>query len=136
MFDPLAGNLPRPDHSHVVIDCVPDFVLLTDNETKEEQKIPVLQVWCDPKFPDAHRAPAVRAFLAAYGERGYAAMIRYNATDGFALFPPAMNSDGQWHAKFGNSTGRENTAGEIMDVLGERGVDKYLDDLLAPASRI
>lgn len=51
----------------------------------------------DPAHPDAHRDPALRDYLHARALEGYAAIIRYNARDGFTLFAPPMADDGQWH---------------------------------------
>ena len=56
-----------------------------------------MQVWVDPLYPDAHRDPALRAYLLRRGEQGIAAIIRYSSSRGFVLFPPNMATDGQWH---------------------------------------
>src|SRR5262245_1944475 len=64
----------RPDRSHVVVDILPDFVTLENNESGERQTVPVVQVWIDPSYPDAHRDPAIRAYLAKRGEDGVAAL--------------------------------------------------------------
>lgn len=101
-----TADLRRPDHSHYVIDVMPDFVTVQNNETGEQQHIPVLQVWVDPKFPHAHREPALRRYLLRRGEEGMAAIIRYDASDGFVLFPPNMVPDGKWHEQRGQSVDR------------------------------
>lgn len=93
-----AGELSRPDRSHYVIDMMPDYVTMTHNDTGERTQIPVVQIWVDPKHRDAHRDPALRAWLERRGELdGFAAIIRYSATEGFVLFPPSMCADRQWH---------------------------------------
>jgi len=87
-------DLDRPDQSHYVIDVAPDFV--TDAETGK--KLGVIQVWCDPKFPDAHRDPKLRAFLDRRGAEGYAALIRFGSSDAMAIFPPSITG-GRWLEK-------------------------------------
>jgi hypothetical protein len=90
-------NMSRPDRSHYVIDILPDFITQIDNETGERQDIMAVQVWVDPKYPDAHRDPELRAFLLKEGEAGRVGLIRYDERKGFVLFPPNMVADGQWH---------------------------------------
>lgn len=97
LVDPDAADLRRPDHSHYVVDVLPDYVTLKYDNGREPMIIPVIQIWVDPKFPDAHRDPALRALVMKNGENGVAAIIRYGERDGFVLFPPNMASDGQWH---------------------------------------
>lgn len=95
-------HLQRPDRVHYVIDCMPDYVTAVDNETGASFQVPVLQIWVDPRFPDAHREPHLRAYLAERGEQeGMAAIIRYGPSEGFVLFPPALSADGQWHEQTG-----------------------------------
>jgi hypothetical protein len=95
-------GLQRPDRTHVVIDCLPDYVTAVDNDTGTVTKVPVLQVWVDPDFPEAHRDPHLRAYLAQRGEQeGMAAIIRFGPVEGFVLFPPALAADGQWHEQTG-----------------------------------
>ena len=64
LVDEDAGALSRPDRAHYVIDIVPDFVKMVWPDGRVD-KLPVLQVWCDPAFPNAHRDPALRAYLSA-----------------------------------------------------------------------
>src|SRR5215471_3194906 len=49
-----TDDLRRPDRAHYVIDVMPDFITLTDNETGEKHTIEVIQVWVDPDYRDAH----------------------------------------------------------------------------------
>ena len=95
----LAGHDTglRPDRAHYVVDIVPDFVTTVDTDTGERQNIPVVQVWIDPSYPDAHHHPALRAFLNERGKEGYAALIRYSNREAMTIFPPAMVADGEWH---------------------------------------
>jgi hypothetical protein len=86
-----AGDLARPDRSHIVVDVMPDFVTVGDNG----QTLPAVQVWIDPKHRDSHRDPALRAYLERRGrDDGACAVIRFGEADGFVLFPPALTGGG------------------------------------------
>jgi hypothetical protein len=81
---------------------MPDYVTFRDNETGELTKIPVLQIWIDPRYPDAHRDPELRRYLDERGAaEGYGALIRLNSRDAFTLWPPSVSSDGLWHEMTG-----------------------------------
>jgi len=107
-----TAELSRPDRSHYVIDVSPDFVR-ADGRT-----IPVIQVWCDPKHPDAHRDPALRAFLLRRAHEGYAALIRLSNVKAFALAAPPFNSDGEWHEVHSETVENEHTAEDKVAALG------------------
>jgi hypothetical protein len=95
-----TANLSRPDRVHYVIDIMPDFVTLKPHDDSEPTVLPVIQVWVDPAFPEAHRDPGLRAYIQARGEKeGCAALIRSSASDAFLLAPPSVSSDRQWHEK-------------------------------------
>lgn len=113
-----TGNLSRPDRAHYVIDIAPDFVTLVQ-ETGERIPIPVLQIWVDPAFPDAHKDKALRAYLEFRAVReGCAALIRYNNEDGFTLFPPAIAQDGRWHERHSAVKDKEHDVREIAEAIG------------------
>lgn len=98
----LLGNdtadMPRPDRAHYVIDPMPDYISVVARDTGElQQHIPVVQVWIDPGYPDAHRDPALRRYLLRRGEEGVAAVIRIEAHgQGFVLVPPNMTDSHEW----------------------------------------
>jgi hypothetical protein len=92
-----AAELSRPDRAHYVIDITPDFVTHVDNETGEQQHIEVVQIWIDPKHPDAHRDPALRRWIFRRAERGIAALIRFNQRDALVLYAPPFDAGGDWH---------------------------------------
>jgi Putative zinc- or iron-chelating domain len=92
-----ADDLRRPDRSHYVIDVMPDFVTLVDNDTGARTNVEVVQIWVDPSYPDAHRDPELRAYIERQGQKGIAAIIRYSEMRAMTIFPPSMSSDGQWH---------------------------------------
>ena len=119
----LGADLPqRPDFSHYVVDPMPDFVTVTDDETGEVTQIAAVQIWCDPEHPDAHRDPALRRYIERlWDERGsLIALIRYdNKINGIALFPPQSNSTGKWLEKTSNMTREpEHSLTEILKVIG------------------
>lgn len=87
----------RPDRSHLVVDVMPDYITIRHDDGEPDQKVQVVQVWCDPRFPDAHRDPAFRRYLERVGEEGIAALIRYNERDAITIIPPALAPDGQFH---------------------------------------
>lgn len=114
LADPEAGGLSRPDRAHYVIDQVPDFVTVTWPDGTS-QRMPVVQVWCDPAFPDAHRDPALREYL---GKAGASALVRYNSMDGFVLVSPATSGRPDWIEYGATSSGIEHRAVDIIEVAG------------------
>lgn len=116
-----GGTLSRPDRSHYVIDSVPDFVTLDPNrDGTEKADLPVLQIWCDPKHPEAHRDPALRRYLAAVGEKhGCAALVRIQNTagsSGITLIPPCMSETGDFLEIPSDPLGYEHSAEQIAAV--------------------
>jgi hypothetical protein len=87
-----TADLSRPDRSHYVIDIMPDYITLQNNETGKQFQVQVVQVWLDPKHPDAHRDPALTAYLTRRAEEGIAALVRLDAKRAITLFPPGMVS--------------------------------------------
>jgi hypothetical protein len=97
LVDPECADLRRPDRVHYVIDLVPDIITANDSSGKT-MRMPVVQIWVDPKHRDAHRDPQLRRYLERLAEtEGMAALIRFNEREGFGLFAPCLASDGQWH---------------------------------------
>lgn len=121
-----TGELSRPDRSHYVIDAIPDYVHCEPPDGGEPYQLPVLQIWVDPLFPDAHRDPALRRYLAKVGEQGLAALIRFNASDAFVLFPPAMTGSDFVEHSGSRSLGREHTASEVWAALDAAGAQVTL----------
>lgn len=110
-----TDDLRRPDRSHYVIDCMPEFVKLTEKGSGDIIKVPCVQVWLDPRFPQAHEDPALRAFLDRRGKEGVLALIRKDAYEAFVLWPPSMTNCG-WQIQHGTSEG-EHSAASVGDVL-------------------
>jgi hypothetical protein len=115
-----AADLRRPDRVHYVIDVLPDFITLQDNDTGEARKIPVLQIWLDPDYPDAHRDPGLRAYL---DNCQIAGLVRTDAHEAFVLFPPSMAEDREWHEMKSGRGGREHTKDEIASAMREAGIE-------------
>jgi len=118
----MGADLPqRPDFSHYVVDPMPDFVNVTENDTGEVTQIVALQIWCDPEHPDAHRDPALRSYIEKlWQHQPIIGLVRYdNKIDGVALFPPQSNASGKWLEKTSAVTQEpEHSLTEIMKVIG------------------
>lgn len=97
----LAGDdtaeLRRPDRSRYVLDVMPDYVTLVNDETGERANIEVVQIWCDPKARDAWKDPALLDYLERRGREGKAAIVRFDNRQAVTVFPPGVSTDGQWH---------------------------------------
>jgi hypothetical protein len=92
-----TADLSRPDRAHYCIDIMPDFVTLRDNRTGEKKYVEVVQIWVDPGYPDAHRDPALRAYLERRAEEGKAAIVRWDNRRGVVIFAPVMSENRQWN---------------------------------------
>lgn len=89
-------ELPRPDRSGYVIDVMPDFVLVDEGLGGGERQIPVVQVWCDPKRPDAWRTPQLRRYIEAWAAEGNATIIRYSNDEALTVFAPSLMANKEW----------------------------------------
>jgi hypothetical protein len=113
-----TADLSRPDRSHYVLDLVPDFVTLRDDATGEKQHVEVVQIWVDPKHPDAHRDPALRAYLERRAKENVVGLVRWDNKQAMAIFPPELSADGQWHEQGSDFRLEEHTAEEKVAALG------------------
>lgn len=114
-----TADLVRPDRSHYVIDINPDYHTLTDKFTGETSNVPVVQIWLDPRHPNAHRDPALRAYLSRRGDEGIAGMIRPDIERFIILWPPQMTGDRQWHEVTNWQREKEHSWDDVTRVLGE-----------------
>jgi hypothetical protein len=74
-----------------------------------------VQIWCDPKHPDAHRDPALRAYLE---RRGLAALVRYDNERAVVLMPPAMMDNHEWlERSTGLNRSKTHTFAEVVSAL-------------------
>lgn len=117
--DDSGPALRRPDQSHYVIDPAPDFVgrtlTMRDGSTQTE-RIPVIQVWCDPNYPDAWRDPALQEVMLKMSYARVGTVIRFGSERGIVIFPPPISPDGQWMIIPQRTTGEENTIEDIISV--------------------
>ena len=122
LVDPTTSALLRPDISHYVIDIVPDFI--TAQNGGIEQKVPVIQVWIDPQYPDAHRDPKLREWIVNH-EPNCLMLVRYDGEEAIVLIPPHMSSTGDWEEPENlKNEGRTHRADEIAAVLTNSGAMK------------
>lgn len=110
-----AAALRRPDRAHYCIDILPDYITAMDPDG-QNIVVPVVQVWVDPKYPDAHRDPALRAWLLC--RTGFAAIIRYGADDAIILFPPYMMQSGEWCERTSNLQKETHNFRQVAEALG------------------
>jgi hypothetical protein len=112
-----TGDLRRPDRAHYVIDLMPDFVTLRDSATGEGNPVEVVQIWVDPGYPDAHRDPALLAYLERRAEEGKAAIIRYDNERAVVVFAPSPGSNRQWNEVESDFRVKEHTLEEVAAAL-------------------
>lgn len=89
-------DMHRPDRVHYVLDPIPDYVTAQNNQTGAEQVVPVIQIWCDPAYRDAHRDPGLRRYLARRAAEGWCGLARYGQADAVLIVPPELAHNGQW----------------------------------------
>src|SRR5215472_2087469 len=71
----LAENL-RPDKCHVVVDIMPDTVIVTDNDTGKTIHIKAPQLWLDEKYPLAWKEEPVKSFVISTLKNTGAILLR------------------------------------------------------------
>lgn len=114
-----TADLSRPDRSHYVIDVMPDFVTLRNNETGQANHVEVVQIWVDPGYRDAHRDPALRAFLERRGKENKVSIVRWSNEDAMVIFPPALSENRQWNEVTTNGVRQEqHSIDEVVAALG------------------
>lgn len=111
-----TADLRRPDRSHYVIDIMPDYVTVINNKTGERDDVAVVQIWIDDRYPEAHRDPALRAFLESNKVPGI--VRRTNNTSALILSPPCCSEDNEWHELETSMTQKEHSAADIAGKLG------------------
>lgn len=108
--------LPRPDRSHYVIDAALDFIVI------EGVTVEALQIWVDPRFPTAHRAPSLLAWLEArWDTHEQIALVRFDSVRSHVLLPPAVTGEG-WIESRGNErscVGPQHTPAQIHATLAQ-----------------
>jgi hypothetical protein len=113
-----ASDLSRPDRSHYVLDILPDFITMEDNATGTKKNMTVVQVWIDPRYPEAHRDSALREWVARRAQDGIGTLVRTGSRDAFLLLAPPFCEDGQWHEIRTNiNIVKPHSAKEIFDSM-------------------
>jgi hypothetical protein len=114
LADAECAGMKRPDRSHYVVDINPDYVEAV-YEDGTRFKVGVIQVWVDPAYRLAYRAPELRAYMLRMAtDHRLATIIRYSSTEAFTVFPPPLASDGQWHEESGTVLSRTAEEAEIL----------------------
>ncbi len=111
-----AADLIRPDKSHYVIDMMPEFITLQWDDGST-QHVEVVQIWCDPRFPHAHRDPKLRAFLERRAQEGIIGLVRFGSKQALTLIAPGLNDKGVWIEHEGRAS-QEHSVAEIIEKLG------------------
>lgn len=113
-----TADMSRPDRAHYVVDIMPDFVTVVENETGKKDHVEVVQIWIDPAYPDAHRDPALRAFLMRRAQEGKVAIVRFDTQKAITLVAPTMASGEQWLEIIdGTSEARTHSPLEIIEAI-------------------
>jgi hypothetical protein len=98
LADRATAGMPRPDRCHYVIDLETDHVRAVPNDGGPGWTFPVIQVWVDPAFPDAHRAPELRDYMLRMAQQHrLGTIVRFDSERAINIFPPPIASDGEWH---------------------------------------
>jgi hypothetical protein len=113
-----TADLSRPDRSHYVIDIMPDFVTIRDDATGAAQHVEVVQVWVDPKYPDAHRDPLLRAYLERRAKENVVGIVRWDNERAMVIFPPEMSENRQWNEVTTQFKVKEHSVDEVVAALG------------------
>jgi len=86
-------DLPRPDRAHYVIDPMPDFVTIRDNDTGNEVEIQIIQIWLEPGYFKALDTDSFRTYL---NRQGIAALVRLDERRSYVIAPPSMSGRDHW----------------------------------------
>jgi hypothetical protein len=87
-------TLPRPDRAGYVVDPTADVAVIGE-DVFASKHVPALQVWADPKRPDAWRAalPWIKEMLK---DNEAVAVIRFGSKEAIAIIPPQLSDSGDW----------------------------------------
>jgi hypothetical protein len=113
-----TADLRRPDRSHYVLDVMPDYITIRNNETGTAEYVEVVQIWVDPNYPEAHRDPALRAYIERRSHEGVAVLIRWDNTKGMVIFAPAMSGDREWHEVTQALSSEQHSMADVAKALG------------------
>ena len=135
-------TLRRPDRGRYVVDIIPEYVTLRPHDGGPKQQAPVVQVWLDPRYPDAWRDPGLLAYLDQRSKQGFAALLRTSSHQASVLIPPRLSGQAEWILRSSAMCEVEHSAAEVVDALAKHGLasDVKLDltpeDIMDAMTRI
>lgn len=113
LADDDTADQSRPDRAGYVIDIMPDFVTVDDNEG-QRFKVEVVQIWVAANNRSIHRTDKnLKAYIKRRGLEGKLVLLRYDSRNALTVIPPSMTSDRQWHEVVGKS-GPQHTPQEVF----------------------
>lgn len=89
-----ALDLPRPDRAGYVVDIMSDMVVF-GADVYNGKRAQALQIWADPKRPEAWRG-AMDWIKIAIGATETVAVVRFPGKDAIVVVPPQLSDNGQW----------------------------------------
>lgn len=114
--------LRRPDRGRYVVDIIPEFVTLSPHDGRPPQQAPVVQVWLDPRYPDAWRDPGLLAYLDERAKQGFAALLRTSSHQAACLVAPRLTGKPDWTLMPSATCEAQHSAAEIVDTLAKHGL--------------
>lgn len=95
----LTGNdtmdMPRPDRAGYCIDPMTENITLGSG-SGHEMIMQAVQIWCDPKRPDAWRTPEVTSFINRRALfNGLATIVRYGNEEAIVIIPGQISPTGK-----------------------------------------
>jgi Fe-S-cluster containining protein len=98
LADKETAGMPRPDRAHYVIDIQEDYIEMVPHDGGPKQRVGVIQVWVDPAYRDAYKAPELRAYMLRMAvDHRMATIVRFSSREAVTIFPPPICEDRQWH---------------------------------------
>lgn len=89
-----AFDLPRPDRAGYVVDIMPDVVVFGE-DVFTGKKVDALQIWADPRRPEAWRG-AMDWIKSAIGDKEAVAVVRFGPQTAITVVPPCLSDTGDW----------------------------------------
>jgi hypothetical protein len=99
---------------------MPDNIVIQDHESGTSHTLEVVVIWCDPKFPKAYRDPPLFRYLERRSHENKAAMIRFNSYDSIIIFPPRLNTSGDWAEVETTASPKDDVTAAIEQALREQ----------------
>jgi len=107
-------RIRRPDICHYVLDESADIVYINNTQ------FACLQVWADPKFPNAWRVDKeLKKLMSLLGTHRNVTMIRNGDADGICVVPPTLGPDRRWIERKVRYTKNPTTEAEKMEFFNK-----------------